>query len=454
MDVPTLFWPISRDIMRNETYNTVEVHRLRSLIAYQILFGGRLVVRETDYLNTLAFRKAMMQELAGEKDSHSTFLRTLLDERLLIIAQSKERTLAQAAEGMSPGGRSPIVPAEWYRPDALDIVYLESRVSDLDRSMEYSVTSAAAYYTRQIERLLGQSLRPYLDDEFRLRVAACVSEHLVEHGTIGWAFFREDEFWKAFSAGERQTHGHFVDYTLAQAPHAGFIPDALGLNPVYMHDLVASIDLWRGRHLRPAELVEHRTVDLGRGFSFSDYVEYLSLLSVDSIRVLLGTEESLNFRNACERFALQRAGFPEVVVAYAAYRAVIDAELLRGSRMLDRRGGLVDLRAFLRRARDDVVEHGVDIVSQEVLGAAIPFWKLGLTLFYRIVRGEWPDQRRVRLARESLTKDISRDVQRVQIEGEKLDMSLISDIKGIQDRHIDSNMDADVCIAETGAPPS
>jgi hypothetical protein len=120
-----------------------------------------------------------------------------------------------------------------------------------------------------------------------MRAAERVNTHVQQQGTLAWAFFmQEGGFWDGFSEEDRNRYGYFIDYVLGQAPHAGFIPDTLGLNPIYMQDAADAIDIWRGRHLQNKELIENRTIQLGTGFSFSDYIDYLCVLPFDTLLLL------------------------------------------------------------------------------------------------------------------------------------------------------------------------
>jgi hypothetical protein len=447
-DILSLFWPISRAILRDEDNNTRELHRLRSLITYQLLFGGRLVIRDSDYVNALAFRNAVLQTLTGSADDHSVFFRTALDEGLIRIAHRDGLSLAQLAEQMSDSARSPAVPARLYRPDTPDLDYLDCDCTSPNRQITYSVEHAAAYYARQIQTMLNDSLEPYIDDGFRRRAADRVAEHLATNQGLGWEFFRSDTgFWLRFTPAERDQHGHFIDYVLGQAPHTGYLPDTLGISPIYMHDVVDAIDIWRGRHRRPRELVDERTIQLGAGFSFSDYVEYLSVLPVPTISTLMGSDEGAAFRARCEGFSLQQNTLAEVQHAYTDYRRLIDAAILRQNRTLTATGAVANLRALVRNATDEMTGYGVDLIAQEVAGSVIPFWRLGLALFFRLVRGEWPDQRSERLTREATATDIATNLHRVQREGDKISQRLVADAPDVADRSVRFDVEADICVS-------
>jgi hypothetical protein len=447
-----LFWPISRDLLRNEQNNTTNINKLRSLVSYQILFGGPLLIRDSDYINSLAFRSSVIRTLEGEADDNARFFRTLLDERYVLIARREENTLGEIAErlGGAGGGGHTLIRPEWYRSDAADIVYLESNRFSDDQSMRYSVRQAAAYYTRQVQTMLSESLEPYVDEHFRRRAAERVAALVQQHGTLAWAFFMlGGAFWEGFSEKEQQEYHQFFDLVLGQAPHASFIPDTLGLNPIYMHDLARAFDLWRGHLRHEGELVDTRVIKLGNGFSFSDYIEYLCLLPFDAVVRLVNSGENAAFRRACELFSTQKATLKEVEASYSDYRKIIDSELLRRHLVRPAAGPKTDLRAFVVAAKDEMIDQGVQIVCDELIGAAIPFWRLGLTLFYRLIRGEWPEQSKSRAVKEADASEIAGEIQRLQGGSDRLRENIIFGASGTQERLVEiesADNKADVCV--------
>lgn len=218
MESSQLFWPISRAILRDVDNNTTAVHRLRSLITYQLLFGGRLVIRDSDYVNAWCFRGSIMRTLSCEATDHETFFRQVIDDDPVSIAHREGSSLGEVATHMSEAGRSPVVPADFYTADAPDLRYLDCECMVGHRSITYSLENASEYYTRQIRNLLNQSLEPYIDDDFRRRAADRVDEYLLTHPAVGWGFFRGDGgFWNGLPAQDRDKHEHFVDFVLGQA---------------------------------------------------------------------------------------------------------------------------------------------------------------------------------------------------------------------------------------------
>jgi hypothetical protein len=117
-------------------------------VTFQLLFSGALVIRDTDYLGSLALRRSVVVSLDRAGDDNSRFFRAFLDESLLVIARSQGKSMRQVVSQMSPNTRSPIIPDGWFSPNFPDVVYLESDRYPGGRSVTYSPTYATSYYVR------------------------------------------------------------------------------------------------------------------------------------------------------------------------------------------------------------------------------------------------------------------------------------------------------------------
>ncbi|HEY3960044.1 MAG TPA: hypothetical protein VGL68_05980 [Solirubrobacteraceae bacterium] len=453
-----LFWPLARGLLGERQNNPDEIRRLRSLLTYQILFGAKIVIRDSDYLNSVVLRSALVSTLDGRPDDNAAFFRALVDKGFLRLATRQEQSLGQVAEQLGRVGGSDLVLPDWYRSSTADIRYLEALHEQTDFVVPFSVRAAATYYTSEIQRMLSAPLEPYLDDSIRRRAAERVEEQITEQETLAWSFFAKNgDFWKGFSEADRGRYADFFYYVLGQAPHAGFIPDTVGIRPIYMQDAAEAIAIWRGRHLRTSELVDEQTISLGEGFSFSDYIEYLCLLPFERLARLLESEARAEFRLTCSQFTLHKARFNDVKAAYANYRRVIDSELLNCRRTLSASGSKTELRAFFGTAEGDAVDFGVDILAHELIGSTVPFWHLGLALFYRVARGEWPIQRERRVEREATQADIAGKIQLLQTKGSAVTAEVMLGGKDadVQEIKLETSMVEDICVAGTPrAPPN
>ena len=452
MDLPKLFWPIPRDLITSEERNRKEIHRVRSLVTYQLLFGGRLVIRDSDYLNSLALRESVTRTLEGRADDHATFFRALLDEGYILIARRKENSLVEVAEQLLAGGKSAIIPDSWYAPDFPDIEYIESGGAVYDDATSYAVSDAASYYTNELKRILSGSLEPHLPDDFRVRVAEQVELRLQTQQTLGWNFLTlTGEIWKAFSDSDRQKYGDFLYRVVGQAPHTGFIPHALDMNPIYMNDVAEAIDLWRGRHRQPRDVVKKRTFKLGEGFSLSDYVDCLARLPLDTIQNLVRRDESVEFRKKCKALSYQKAELQDVGNAYCDYRKVINAEIMKQGFARRTSGIEADIRTLGSSAAKAAGSEAVEIIVEDLFGSAIPFWNLGLKVTHRAVIGEWPTQRKIRKSKEKMADDLAADLEDLQAKNDRLSAEVIAGADGALDRkfQIDWPESGDVCVSDS-----
>jgi hypothetical protein len=304
--------------------------------------------------------------------------------------------------------------------------------------------------------MLSKSLEPHVDERFRLRATEKVAAFVEQHGALSWAFFAlGGNFWEGFSENDQRRYLHFFDLVLGQAAHASFIPDTLGLNPIYMHDVAQAFDLWRGHLRQSEELVDSRIVELGTGFSFSDYIEYLCLLPFDTLVRLMNSDENAAFRHACKLFSIQKVSLREVGRTYGNYRKIIDDELIQLHLVHPETGSKANLRAFALAAKDELVDQGVQIVCDELIGGVIPFWRLGLALFYRTIRGEWPEKRKERLVKEADATEIAGEIHRLQGGSGKLSGNISFGSSGSQKRLTileSKDSKADVCVTRPKYP--
>lgn len=440
----TLFWPISRDILSNYSVNVNQTHRIRSVITYQILFGGKLVIRDTDYLNSLALRVAINDDMAGCGNDDSMFYRTLIDTEYLGIAKRVGKSLGEIAETLiKNGGQADFIQDEWFNSEAKDIAFLESCNSSGSFYRPFELSEASSYYTNTLLRLLSEPLDAILPENIRTKVHDLVTERAEDTGSVGWEFLSPTgAIWSSFNEREKNLYVDTLYRKIGQAPHAGFIPHSLNLSPIYMQDVAESIDLWRGRHLEKPDVVGRRTIQLGSGFSLSDYVECLAVLPATSVIKLAQSDENNAFRSSFIDFSLEKCDLALVEHFYRDYRAAIDSEIANFRYSGVASGGEASLSA-------EVGNETVNVVMEEVVGSVVPGWKLGLSLFERIAKGEWPRDRIQRIAREENQTRMTRDYQELQFQGEKIESKTIANVGDLPDHSVDfpSSQIDDICIS-------
>lgn len=442
-DLQTLFWPISRQIINDYSVNTKQTHRIRSVITYQILFGGKLVIRDTDYLNSLTLRTAIHNDLAGLRSDDSTFYRTLIENEYLVIAKRTGKSLGEVAETLlSSDGKVEFVPDDWFQSEAKDIEFLESCNVSGSFFRAFELSEASSYYSRTLLRLLSEPLDTILPNNIRVKVLNLVQERIDESGSIGWEYLGPNgAIWSAFSEREKKEYVDTLYHKIGQAPHAGFIPDSLKLSPIYMQDVAESIDMWRGRHMETPEVIDKRTINLGAGFSLSDYVECLAVLPAATVLKLAQSDENAAFRSSVSEFALQKCDLAEVERIYRDYRTAIDSEIANFRYAGVASGGKASVSA-------EVGNETVKVVMEEVVGSVVPGWKLGLSLFERVVKGEWPRDRIQRIAREENQSRMISDYQSLQQDGERIESKTITSGDGSADHSVEFSTD-DICISDS-----
>jgi hypothetical protein len=104
MDLPELSWPISGACFERSARTPSKCFDSAPLLPTKILFGGRLVILDSDYINSLALRNSVIRTLHNAPDEHSSFFRTLIDERYLLIACRQENSLGEVAEQLGKRG--------------------------------------------------------------------------------------------------------------------------------------------------------------------------------------------------------------------------------------------------------------------------------------------------------------------------------------------------------------
>ena len=452
MTEKTLFWPVPREFMESKTLNS-EVRQLRSMLSYQMLFGGRLAIRDSDYLNTLALRKAVIttQDSSGNPDDHDKFIRTMIDERYLLIACRDENSIGVLAEKLKKSGGSPIVRKALptlYERGAPDLIYLEEEGITSGTTLTFSLSDAKKYYTKGIQKILSRPVGSELPDEIREKISVAVNEKIENNGYLGWEFLsKEGGVWATFPQEDVKKYGDFLFKCVGQAPHTGFIPSKLNLDTIYMKDVAKSIDLLRGRHLLEPRIIENRTFQMRKGFSFSDYAECLSVLPFESVRTLSESNKSAAFRKACLNY-ISSNNIDEIEKTYVEYRMAIDEEIVKfGVMRKSNPASKISVIAgeISKNGISECITQEIkELVGEEVVKQVIPFWKLGFSLFHLRATGESLEQKKLRLVKEESAAKISTLVHVVQEIGTEISGKVIFEDDGLIDRQVDLS---DTCVS-------
>jgi len=329
-----VFWPFSR-MMISETAYQREFGFQRSFITYNILFGGPLVIRDSDYLNNYLLRKELISSLHDEsKNSH--FVRSLFEKGLLRLACREETPLSTLARNLSTRGGAEIIlkHAPWMFEGrrSADIEYFLDNEIIQPYTRSFSLSDASKYYENEIERLFRDTeFGGKLPTNTALLIHDLIRERREDGIGIDWAFLAEKgEVWESVRKriGDKACspeYRKFV-YYVAQAPHTTFLPETHGLNSIYSDDHSMAIDLWRGRMDIEAEEVESFELN-SKGLSFSDYADALKYLDTDAIVKLVESEERIEFEKACLNIKVDN-DIKSVSETYSDYRKIIDEAIL------------------------------------------------------------------------------------------------------------------------------
>lgn len=413
MNQTSVFWPIARNHMQLRFDDGRDLTRFRSLVTYQLLFAGKLVIRDTDYLGNFAFRTSLLESLNGSHDSTHQYFRSLVDNGMIQLACREGQQIGHTAESLYGKGHNPSMPREWHTPEFPDIQYLDQSIAP---AFTYSIHRAGLFYATNIQRLLANPTS-LLPDNFRKRLSDLVAFEVEQReGFLSWSFLApQSSLWNSFSRDEFEQCNDFVYRVLGQAPYTASLMEQLRLDPVYMADASDAVDFWRGRLGQPTEMIEERSFKT-RGFSLSQYVDCLSVLSVDDLQRLLASDEAVSFFQASELFAVGKCSVKELESAISGYRRRVDSQIML-RRLVKPLGSREEFRVFRQEVKNETVTETVNVILQEAIGS-VPFWRLGYSVFYRLCQGEWPSQRDSRIRREECAESTADLIHSSQLEDE------------------------------------
>lgn len=319
--MPT-FWMTPRELFHPERS---DFQQLRAVITHTALYGGPLLISDSDFINNLHLRDAVV--------SGDPFVIPLLESGYLRLAIREENgqpvPLGATAEGIyKRGGHTPQIPAERFK-ESPEFQFVQEH----GQSLTYSLDGAAERYHRETLRLL--EMAPFtaeeLAPEFRRAILAVVHERAQTH-KLDWSYFTgPSTFWDALQqrlpgVPVRERLEEFL-VAATRGPYATFIPTVLGLNPTYSHEDRLGVDLWRGRVGMTEEALERKTLKRAR-IGLGDYVKGLASLSVKAIEALRASGEFAAYEAGCEQVARGTLFPEEPLLALHQYRLRIDDAVL------------------------------------------------------------------------------------------------------------------------------
>jgi hypothetical protein len=407
--------------------NTHTYGDFRSLLTFQLLFGGRLVIRDSDYVHCRPLRLAVQGCLGGGRDADQQFLHALVSERYLGIARRAESSLSETTRKQ--------IESAWVAENA-DWVLRKHDTDYIDHHLPagsedtFSLDSAAERYSTLITRFLEGNLLGRLRPELQQRLLDGARQLLEAQGSLRWEHFNpEGDIWQTTSLQPTEKERKFVYEVLGQAPHAGFIPDALGINPIYMNDVAEAIALWRGRLSRGTRKSRQSIVLGANRFSFSDYSECLRHLTLADIMRLVTSSEGEAYFVVSGRFAAGACPVDELVSTHYAYRARIDEAITR--RMAFDQPDRHELIEVFTRKTSAAISGECLSTAFSVLGLPPLLLSLGVSLFQSVVKGVSPEQQAIAQAREAGAVRASRKMSRLQSSGNRLEHEIFRAQEGL-----------------------
>lgn len=298
----------------------------RAIVAHAILYGGPLLISDSDFINNLHLRDAVVR---GD-----TFIIPLIERGYIQFAIREQNAnpipLGITAERiLSQSGSTRQIPNERFK-ESPEFTYVENRA----RRLQFPLDGAADRYHTETLRILTESRfgEHELPAAYREQIMSVIHEHIQNH-KLTWGYFSpKSPFWDTIQSrlphiNARERFGDFL-YAVTRGPYVTFIPNALGVSPIYSHEDRLGIDLWRGRYSRCEQKLEQRRLKRSR-ISLGDYVKGLASLSAYDIEALRRSAECLEYEKGCEQLGIGTLFPEETLVALHQYRHRIDHAVLK-----------------------------------------------------------------------------------------------------------------------------
>ena len=320
-DLPT-FWMTPRRVLDPQQ---CDYEQQRALITHAVLYGGPLLVSDSDFINNMVMRDGVAQ---GDP-----FFLSMIERKLLQFAIREEggnpMPLGNTAEKIfKNNGHSKQMGAERFC-ESPEFRHIEQHAE----TSRFSCAGAAARYHKETLRILEQA--PFeqsdLPDPVRNAVVEMVKDH-VEKNTLNWSYFsRGSTFWEGLEARLRITqawdrYGEFIN-AVARGPYATFIPDTLGLSPTYSNEDKLGVEIWRGRLRATEQDVQLKKLKRAR-IGLADLVHGLAALSIDDVLELRASGQRSKYEDACQKSARGTLFLDEPLDDLHRYCQLVDDKVL------------------------------------------------------------------------------------------------------------------------------
>ncbi|WP_395338646.1 hypothetical protein PN836_012225 [Ningiella sp. W23] len=412
------YWPIPRNIIRDRSLNSEEISKFRALVTYQMLFGGKIVISDSNYLNCLALRVSVNSVLSQTENENYKFFHDLIEHQFVSIAKRKESSFTNIAESLLlQGGNTELIKKDWFTDSAPDLLYLDAK--EATNWNEFTLKNAEDFYQREIQRILSRPLGRSLPDDLRTQLVKNIHEHISLGKKINWHFCSfSGDIWKGVDQKLKERYQSFLYYDVGQAPHAGFLPNELDICPVYNSDTAAAIELWRGKFNLNETIIEKREMNLFSGFSLSDTMEALSKITLSDIEMAMNSDENKNLKKLTKQYSLSNksSDFTDMEDAFRDYKYFIDSVISKRLNAKPKKKSFkASCEALYSEGSSDVCES----VAINVLGglseAVVPHVGKVYSLVYYSKNNETPNQRKMRQAKIDASiseKDILRNASK------------------------------------------
>ena len=330
------FWMIPRGVLNAPASAHVEQ---RALITCNVLFGGPLIISDSDLINNLYIRENL----------HTRFVRDLLERGFLSIARrnfaGQPIPLRKVAETIKRKSGGLLKNVEDRPFDDLD------SIEAISCCIDYDLAEAQPRYESEVLRVLR--LLNAREDLLPAALSKTIIDVLEENSlpqAVTWSTFDPTStLWNTIHRRHgddtlRERFGRRV-FEVARGPYSTFIPGTLKIGATYSSEDQVGIDLWRGRYGMTNTEIERLTI---RSYTLSpaDTVAGLAMLTVDDIERLRSSKALQAYEDGCDRLGFGETGLNEIKDAFLTYRAEVNYAIMATLRQ-GKLGEIVDHEQIL-----------------------------------------------------------------------------------------------------------
>jgi hypothetical protein len=345
------FWMVPRAIL------SADADRLqyqRALLAYHVLFSGKVIISDSDVVNNLFLRNAIRAD--------DDFVLELLAHKLLTIARrtigGEHLPLGKVSEAIArrPGGLLGRI-APGNSPELARFEYLAT-------SVPYDLNTAQPRYQVEVLRVFKATRfdAHLLPQDLAIVISQICEETISSGGTLSWNLFTpQSELWPAIQRrlGDDTALKRFGDavFEIARGPYSTYLPSALGVGASYSSEDRVGVDIWRGRYNVPQIELDRQTLT-APAHDLADMIGGLMRLTVTDLVKLRASAARAAYEDACANY-LTSNDFSAVLRSFFSYRAEIN-DAISGA---IRRSGKLNMETVTFTASLTDPSKGIDTVA-------------------------------------------------------------------------------------------